>query len=304
MKHYPVMLREAIRELKIKSDGVYVDATVGYAGHSKEILKTLKRGQLFAFDQDGEALESARKTLSLVGNRFTLIHSNFVHLKSELEKRGVTHVDGILFDLGFSSPQIDNASRGFSFMQDGDLDMRMNQEDEITASLVVNTYSEEELTKLFFTYGEEKRSKAIAKCIIAHRPIYKTLELVDVIEKSVGANYFYKQHPERKIFQALRIEVNQELKVLESVLPDAISMLHPGGRIVVITFHSLEDRMVKQIFRKYSEVDALVRGLPVIPEEYKPVLKLVNRKAISPSEEEILENSRSKSALLRVGEKL
>ena len=304
MKHYSVLLNETIDNLDIKADGLYVDATLGYGGHSKEILARLKRGFLFAFDQDMIAINYANDFLKEFGSNYKLIHSNFVNLKKELNNLDVSKVDGIIFDLGFSSPQIDDASRGFSFMKDARLDMRMDQSQKLSAYEVVNEYDYETLLNIFYTYGEESLSKVIAKKIIEKRPINTTMELVKVIQEAVGAKYFSLNHPERKIFQAIRIEVNGELKVLESVLPDAISMLKPGGRICVITFHSLEDRIVKQIFKKYSEVDEMVKGLPVIPDEYKPLIKLINKKAILPSEEELKANTRSKSAKLRVIERI
>ena len=305
--HYSVMLSEAIEGLNIKEDGKYVDCTLGYAGHSSEILKRLKRGFLFAFDQDKEAINYSEKKLSEISLNFKIIHSNFKNLKEKLESENVSKVDGIIFDLGLSSPQIDDASRGFSFMNDAKLDMRMNKESSKSAYEVVNNYSKEELAKIFFEYGEEKLSNVIAKKIVDYRKnksIETTTELVEIIKSSVGANYFYKSHPEREIFQAIRIEVNDELKVLEEVLPDAIDLLKKGGRISVITFHSLEDRIVKKIFKKYSEVDEVFKGMPEIPEAYQPKIKLINKKPILPSEKELNENSRSKSAKLRIIERM
>ena len=304
MKHYSVLLNETIDNLDIKADGLYVDATLGYGGHSKEILARLKRGFLFAFDQDMIAINYASEYLKQFGSNYKLIHSNFVNLKKELNDLDIDLVDGIIFDLGFSSPQIDDASRGFSFMKDAKLDMRMDQNQKLSAYEVVNEYDYETLLNIFYIYGEENLSKVIAKKIIEKRPINTTMELVKVINEAVGNKYFSLNHPERKIFQAIRIEVNSELKVLEKVLPDAISMLKPGGRICVITFHSLEDRIVKQIFKKYSEVDEMVKGLPTIPDEYKPLIKLINKKPILPSEKELSENTRSKSAKLRVIERI
>ena len=304
--HYSVLLKESIDNLAIKEDGTYVDATVGYAGHSSEILKRLKRGFLFAFDADKDATIFAEHRLSEISSNFKIFHDNFSNLKECLETEHVNEIDGFLFDLGVSSPQIDEAKRGFSFMRDGSLDMRMDTSKEKSAYEVVNTYSLEDLTNIFFKYGEEKLSKVIAKKIVDKRttPIKTTKELVSVIEMAVGAKYFNLEHPERRLFQAIRIEVNDELKVIEEALPAAISMLKKGGRICVITFHSLEDRIVKQIFKKYSEVDEMVKGLPVIPEEYKPLIKLVNKKPILPSKEELTENKRSKSAKLRVIERI
>lgn len=302
--HYSVMLSEAIEGLNIKENGTYVDCTLGYAGHSSEILKRLKRGFLFAFDQDMEAIKYSEKKLSEISLNFKIIHSNFENMKEKLNEEGIEKVDGILFDLGLSSPQIDDASRGFSFMNDARLDMRMNKDSKKDAYMVVNNYSKEQLAEIFFKYGEEKLSNVIAKKIVDSRPINTTTELVEVIKSAVGANYFFKSHPEREIFQAIRIEVNDELKVLEKVLPDAIEMLNHGGRISVITFHSLEDRIVKQIFKNNSEVDPIFKGMPDIPDEYKPKIKLVNKKPILPSEEELKNNTRSKSAKLRIIERI
>lgn len=305
--HYSVLLNEVIENLNIKDDGIYVDATVGYAGHSSEILKRMKRGFLFAFDADLEAIEFATNRLSEISSNFKIFHSNFSNLRACLESQGVTEVDGFLFDLGVSSPQIDNARRGFSFMKEADLDMRMDTDSDISAMNVVNEYSLEKLVEIFYKYGEEKLSKPIAKKIVDVRETKKittTTELVGIIESAVGKKYFNLNHPERQIFQAIRIEVNQELKVIEEALPDAIKILKKGGRICVITFHSLEDRIVKQIFKKYSEVDEMVKGLPVIPDEYKPLIKIINKKPILPSKEELNENRRSNSAKLRVIERI
>lgn len=302
--HYSVLLNESIDLLNIKENGIYVDCTLGYAGHSKEILKRLKNGFLYAFDQDMEAIKYSEEELKKISNNFEIIHANFSSLKSELKKRGIDHVDGILFDLGFSSPQIDNESRGFSFMKDAALDMRMDQTNKKSAYDVVNNYNLEDLTNIFYKYAEEKYSRSIAKNIISSRPINTTLELVDVIKKSVPVSYALTRHPERVIFQAIRIEVNNELGVLESTLPDAINLLNKDGRIAVITFHSLEDRIVKHIFKSNSEVPDIVKGLPDIPDEYKPKIKLINKKPIVASDREINENSRSKSAKLRVIERV
>lgn len=307
MKHYSVMLTEAIDGLNIKSDGIYVDGTLGYAGHSSEILKSLTTGHLYSFDQDEEAISYAKERLSKINDNFTIIHSNFSNMKEKLAELGIDKVDGILFDLGLSSPQINNAERGFTFMNDAPLDMRMDRTCKLTAEEVINTYTLDKLTDIFFIYGEEKMSKVIAKKIVNEREnkrIKTTKELVNIIERAVGAKYFNKSHPERQIFQAIRIEVNSELTVLKSVLPDAIELLKENGRMSVITFHSLEDRIVKQLFKKESEIDDLVKGLPNIPDEYKPKIKLINKKPILPTPEEIKENSRSKSAKLRIIERL
>ena len=306
MKHYSVLKREAIDGLQIKEDGIYVDATLGYAGDASEILKRIKRGKLFAFDRDEEALKYSDEVLQKLGNSYTLIHSDFVHMKEKLQELEIDKVDGILFDLGVSSPQLDE-NRGFSFMRDETLDMRMDRSSHITAQNIVNEYSYEKLKNIFYQYGEEKQSALIAKKIVEvrkNKQIKTTKELCDIICTAVGAKYYYKTHPERNIFQAIRIEVNEELTDLEKVLPDAISLLKPKGRLVVITFHSLEDRIVKQIFKKYSEVDKMVKGLPDIPLEYQSLIKLINKKPILPSEEELKENTRSASAKLRIVERI
>lgn len=307
MKHYSVMCNEIIDSLNIKSDGIYVDATLGYAGMSSKILEKLDTGLLIGIDQDKEAREYSDKLLSKIGNNYKIIDANFSELKERLEELGINEIDGIIFDLGFSSPQIDDEKRGFSFMKDADLDMRMNLDNKLTAKIIVNTYSENDLLKYFYEYGEEKLSKVIAKKIVEMRKnkeINTTLELVEIIKSAVGANYFFKNHPERKIFQALRIMVNDELEVLKKALPDAIDLLKSGGRMSVISFHSLEDRIVKEIFKKYSEVDPIVKGLPEIPFEYQAKIKIVNKKPILATEEELKENSRSHSAKLRIIERV
>lgn len=304
MKHYSVLKNELIDSLNIKDDGVYVDATVGYAGDAQEILKRIKRGYLFAFDQDPVAISYATVALEKIGDNFKIFMTNFSQMKEMLEKEDINSVDGIIFDLGFSSPQIDDEARGFSFMHDGPLDMRMSKQGK-SAKDIIDNYDEEKLKKIFWQYGEEKMSNVIAKKIVSEKKnITSTLKLVEVIKSATGANYFYKHHPERKIFQALRIEVNDELKVLERVLPEAIKLLKKGGRLSVITFHSLEDRIVKNIFRKYSEIDPVVKGMIDIPEEYKPLIKIINKKPILPSKRELEENSRSASAKLRVIERI
>lgn len=305
--HYSVLLNESIDGLNIKEDGVYVDCTLGYAGHSKVILEKIKKGYLYAFDEDESATEYSQNALASIGDNFKIFRKNFVNLKETLKTENINKVDGILFDLGFSSPQIDEKARGFSFMLDSFLDMRMDRTSKLTAFDVVNTYSVDKLTKIFYEYGEEKLSKSIATTICNERKnkkIKTTFDLVEIIKKSTGSNYFFKNHPERKIFQAIRIEVNSELDVLEKTLPDAIELLNQGGRICVITFHSLEDRIVKKIFKKYSEPDEVVKGMIDIPDEYKPKIKIVNKKPILPSEKELNENSRSHSAKLRIIERI
>ena len=300
--HYSVLKNEVIDALNIKDDGVYVDATLGYAGDSKEILKRIKKGYLFAFDKDIEAINYSRKELSKISNQFQIIQADFAEIPKYLKDK---KIDGFLFDLGVSSPQLDQ-DRGFSFMRDEKLDMRMDRDNPFDASIVVNSYSEKQLLDIFYKYGEEKKSSHIAKGIVEARrekKIETTFQLCDIIKSSVGANYYYKTHPERNIFQAIRIEVNHELQSIENVLPALIPLLNKGGRIVVITFHSLEDRIVKSFFKKYSTVDRLLSGEKDIPEEYAPKLTIINKKPILPSEKELSENSRSKSAKLRIAER-
>lgn len=302
--HYSVLKEELLEGLNIQDGKIYVDATIGYAGDSKEILKQIPNGFLYGFDQDEKAVKYSTNVLTEIGNNFKIFNTNFVNMDEVFEEEEIKEVDGIIFDLGFSSPQIDDEKRGFSFMHDGPLDMRMSSEGK-SAKDIINEYSENELTEIFFKYGEEKLSRVIAKNIKKEsKNISSTLELVEIIKNATGANYFYKNHPERKIFQALRIEVNKELTVLEDILPKAIKRLKKGGRIAVITFHSLEDRIVKNIFKKYSDIDPLVKGLKDIPEEYKPLIKLVNKKPILPSQKELEENSRSRSAKLRIIERI
>ena len=308
MKHYSVMCEEIITGLNIKKGGIYVDATLGYGGMSKKILEQLDNtGMLIAFDQDEEAINYSDELLSNVADNYQIIKTNFCNLKEKLNEIGITKIDGIIFDLGFSSPQIDDASRGFSFMNDGLLDMRMDKSAKLTAKEVINKYKMDDLVNCFFLYGEEKMARVIAQKIVEKRSekaITRTLELVDVIKEAVGANYFYKQHPERKIFQALRILVNDELGVLKKALVPAIEMLNKEGRICVITFHSLEDRIVKNIFKENAEVNDIFKGLPTIPVEYQPKLKLITKKPLIAKEEEIKENSRSHSAKLRIAERI
>lgn len=302
--HYSVLKEELLEGLNIQDGKIYVDATIGYAGDSKEILKQIPNGFLYGFDQDEKAVKYSTNVLTEIGNNFKIFNTNFVNMDEVFEEEEIKEVDGIIFDLGFSSPQIDDEKRGFSFMHDGPLDMRMSSEGK-SAKDIINEYSENELAEIFFKYGEEKLSRVIARNIKKEsKNISSTLELVEVIKNATGANYFYKNHPERKIFQALRIEVNKELTVLEDILPKAIKRLKKGGRIAVITFHSLEDRIVKNIFKKYSDIDPLVKGLKDIPEEYKPLIKLVNKKPILPSKKELEENSRSRSAKLRIIERI
>ena len=304
--HKSVLLEESIENLNIKNGGVYVDCTLGFGGHSSLILTANKKGKLFCFDQDDYAIKCSRERLDEIGENYEIIRSNFVNLKSELNKRGIEKIDGILFDLGVSSVQLDEADRGFSFHNDAKLDMRMDTTSEFSAYNVVNEYSYKELVDIFYKYGEEKYSTSIAKNIVKYREtknIETTLELVEIIKNSVPMKAKRESHPARRVFQAIRIEVNKELEVLTSALEQAIDMLDVGGRICVITFHSLEDRIVKNVFKKYSEVDSMVKNLPFIPEEYSPILKLIG-KSITPSEKELDENNRARSSRLRVAEKI
>ena len=303
--HKTVLLNEAIDNLNVKEDGIYVDATLGFGGHSGLILKRVKRGFLFAFDKDEMAIEYSDKKLSEIGNNYEIIKSNFVNLKEELNKRGINKIDGIVFDLGVSSPQLDIPERGFSYHNDAPLDMRMDRDKEFSAYDVVNTYSYNDLVRILREYGEEKYASSIANNIIKTREnkkIETTLELVEVIKKSMPYKAMKDSHPARKTFQAIRIEVNNELGVLRDALEEAIEMLNVGGRISVITFHSLEDRIVKEIFNKYSKVDSSLSKLPFIPKEYLPKFKLITN--ITPSKEELEENNRARSSRLRVIERI
>ena len=303
--HISVLLTEVIENLNIKNNSVIVDATLGYAGHSSEILKRIPNGKLYAFDQDKEAIGFSKEKLSNIGNNFEIIKSNFVNMKDELQKRNVTHVDGILFDLGVSSPQLDEDYRGFSFHKDATLDMRMDQEQELTAKIVVNTYSLEQLTNIMKEYGEEKYAYNIAKKIVKIREekeINTTLELVEIIKSAVPEKYKRDKHPARKTFQAIRIEVNKELDVFESSLRQALDLVKIGGRVCVITFHSLEDKICKNIFKSVSEVDKNLRNMPIIPDELMPKYKVIAN--IKPSLEELANNNRARSARLRVIERV
>ncbi len=300
--HKSVLLNECIQYLNLEEDSQIIDCTLGYGGHSSEILKRIKRGFLFAFDQDKEAIVSSRKRLEEVANNFEIIESNFCHLKEELEHRNIYQVDGILYDLGVSSPQLDEGERGFSFHQDAKLDMRMNQSQFLTAHEVVNHYDYDTLVDIFRRYGEEKYASSIARGIVENRPIDTTLELVEVIQSHVPEKYRRERHPARKVFQAIRIEVNNELEVFEDSLRQALEILSVGGRICVITFHSLEDKICKEVFKEVSEIDATLKNLPVIPEEYLPKYKVI--KTLTPKEEELEENPRARSAKLRVIERI
>lgn len=308
-EHTTVLLNEAVEGLNIKPDGFYVDCTLGGAGHSSLILSKLgMSGKLFAFDQDETAIANAREKLAQYGDRLEIIKSNFLYLQEELENRGIDKVDGILYDLGVSSPQLDTPERGFSYHHDAPLDMRMDNEADISAYDVINHWAYEDLVRIFFRYGEEKFSKQIARKIEAARaikPIETTFELVELIKEGIPAPARRKGgHPAKRIFQAVRIAVNDELAVFEKSLNQAINLLNSQGRISVITFHSLEDRICKATFKKASEIPQLPPGLPIIPDEYKPILRLVSRKPILPSEEELEQNNRARSAKLRIAEKI
>ena len=299
MKHKSVLLKEVIDNLNVSEGKIYIDATVGYAGHSGEILRKLnKKGFLFAFDQDDQAIEYSNSKLSGISDNFKIIKSNFVNMKKYID----TKVDGILFDLGVSSPQLDEDERGFSFHKDAVLDMRMDKSNELDARKVVNEYSYEKLCDILRRFGEEKYASSIAKAIINNRPINTTLELAEIVKNNVPISYRNKTHPARKTFQAIRIEVNHELDILESSLKDAFDLLNVGGRLCVITFHSLEDRIVAKVFNELCSDDESVRKLPFVPEELKA--KAIKIAKITPSDEELEENYRSRSSKLRVIERV
>lgn len=307
-KHDTVMLHETVDMLEVKPDGIYVDATLGGAGHSEYLLSKLTTGHLYAFDQDDTAHENAKVRLkaALAENKVTLIKSNFRYLRSSLADLGVTKIDGILYDLGVSSPQFDDSQRGFSYKKEARLDMRMDQSQALSAYEVVNDYPYEDLVRIFYRYGEEKFSKQIARKIEQARklqPIEMTTELADIIKSALPQKELKKKgHPAKRIFQAIRIEVNDELGAAEESIEEAIGLLNVSGRISVITFHSLEDRLTKTIFKEYSTVD-VPKGLPMIPKDMEAKLKLVNRKPVLASEEELAFNNRAHSAKLRVAEK-
>lgn len=310
-EHYSVLLKESIDGLNIKPDGVYVDCTLGGAGHSSVILSKLnENGHLYAFDQDRIAIENAEAMLAtyIEKGMVTLIKANFRNIKEELETLGVYGVDGILYDLGVSSPQLDQAERGFSYRYDAPLDMRMDQEQELTARVIVNEWPFGELVKIFYRYGEEKFSKQIARKIEKIRetqPIETTGELVEIIKDCIPAPARRKGgHPAKRIFQALRIAVNDELSAIEDSIEDGLKMLNVGGRMSVISFQSLEDRIVKVLFKEAGSKEDTLPLLPILPEEYEADYKLISRKPILPNEAELSENSRSQSAKLRIIERI
>ncbi len=299
--HKSVLLEECLTYLNLKEDSIVVDCTLGYGGHSSEILKRIPKGFLYAFDQDIDAIRSSEKRLREIGDNFEIIQSNFQYLKSALAKRNITKVDAILFDLGVSSPQLDEKDRGFSFHQDAPLDMRMDRSQSLTAKEVVNTYSYQDLVRIFKEYGEEKFATSIARAIERQRkeaPLETTLELAELIKSAVPEKYRREKHPARKVFQAIRIEVNRELEVCEIAVRDALDCLDVDGRLCVITFHSLEDKIVKNLYKIHSTVKKELMKLPVIPEEYQPKYKVVA--TVVPTEKELSENKRARSAKLRV----
>lgn len=305
--HISVLLEEAVSSLNLDENSIVVDATLGYGGHSSEILKRIGKGHLFAFDQDGEAIRHSANRLKNVGTNFTIIQSNFVHMEEKLKEQGIEKVHSVLFDLGVSSPQLDEKERGFSYHQDAKLDMRMDQKSDFSAYDVVNTYDIGKLTRIFTKYGESKFARNIAKKIVEYREnkkIETTLELVEIIKTAVPMKFRIEKHPARQIFQAIRIEVNHELDVIEKALDQALRSIEVGGRVSVITFHSLEDKIVKKYFKEKCEIDKRLKGMPNIPEEYLPDFKLVEKKAILPTKEELSKNPRARSAKLRVIEKV
>ena len=305
--HVSVMLNETIDYLNIKEDGVYVDCTLGGAGHALYLLNQLNdKGRLIAIDQDLTAIENAKEVLKEHLHKVTFVHNNFRELTNILNELEIEKVDGIYYDLGVSSPQLDVPERVFSYHNDAKLDMRMDQTQSLSAYEVVNQWSYEALVRIFFRYGEEKFSKQIARRIEAHReqqPIETTLELVDVIKEGIPAKARRKGgHPAKRVFQAIRIAVNDELSAFEDSVEQAIECVKVGGRISVITFHSLEDRLCKQIFQEFEKGPDVPRGLPVIPEAYTPKLKRVNRKPITATDDDLNDNNRARSAKLRVAE--
>lgn len=306
--HVSVLLEECIEALNIKPDGIYVDGTLGGAGHSSRIAAKLTTGRLIGIDRDPVALKAAGERLAPFGDRVTLVHSNFCEIKQVLKDLNIEGVDGILLDLGVSSPQLDDGARGFSYMADAPLDMRMNNEDALTAHTVVNTWSQEELKRILYTYGEERYAPQIVAAICRRReesPIETTLELVDVIRSAMPAAALReKQHPAKRSFQAIRIAVNDELGSVEKVMTDAIPALNSGGRLAIITFHSLEDRIVKQGMAEAAKGCTCPPNFPVCVCGKKPQVKLISRKPIVSGEEELERNPRARSAKLRVCEKI
>ncbi|TFJ94555.1 16S rRNA (cytosine(1402)-N(4))-methyltransferase RsmH [Lentibacillus salicampi] len=308
-KHYSVLEEEVLEGMNIKQEGIYVDCTVGGGGHAERIASRLnEKGLLVAIDQDKEALEAAEQRLQPFKDRTLFIHANFRQIEEQLASRQIGSVDGILFDLGVSSPQLDHSERGFSYQHDAKLDMRMDRDQSLDAREIVNDWSYNRLVKIFFSYGEEKFSKQIARKIESTRQkkrIDTTFELVEIIKEAIPAPARRKGgHPAKRVFQALRIAVNDELSAFNDALHQAARVVDRNGRIAVITFQSLEDRICKQAFKKWSTAKPVPRNLPVIPEDHKAPFKLANKKPIMPSEHELGDNRRSRSAKLRIAEKI
>ncbi|MBE7044360.1 MAG: 16S rRNA (cytosine(1402)-N(4))-methyltransferase RsmH [Ruminococcaceae bacterium] len=307
-KHISVLFEETMEALNIQADGIYADGTLGGGGHSFGILSRSKKGCLIGIDQDADAISAAKKRLEPFSGRVTYVNRNFSCIRSILEDLQIEQLDGAVLDLGVSSYQLDEAERGFSYMHDSMLDMRMNRNAEKNAYTVVNTYSKEELSRIFFEYGEEKWSKRVAEFIVekrAQKPIETTFELVEIIKAAIPKGARQEgSHPAKRIFQAIRIEVNEELTILEEAIRDFVSVLKPGGRLAVITFHSLEDRIVKKTMQDLASGCTCPRDFPICVCNKKPQVEVITRKPILPSEKEQEENSRSKSAKLRVAEKL
>ena len=306
--HKPVLLDECIEALNIRPDGVYVDGTLGRAGHSREIAKRLTTGHLYCIDRDIAAIEAAGERLAPWMDKVTLLHGNFTDLSDLLAGADAPPADGMLFDFGVSSPQLDDPTRGFSYMQDAPLDMRMDQRESLTAATVVNEWSQEELKRILYQYGEERYAPAIAAAIVRARgqaPIETTFELVEVIRSAMPAQALReKQHPAKRTFQAIRIAVNDELTAAEKVIDQAVDRLAPGGRLCIITFHSLEDRIVKNGYAQAARGCTCPPDFPVCVCGKKPKIKLVNKKPITPGPKELEENPRARSAKLRIAEKL
>lgn len=307
--HITVLKDEAVKGLAVKPDGIYVDCTLGGAGHSREIVQKLgDRGKLVAFDQDESAIAHARQVLEPYADRIHLVHSNFRYIEEELKRLGMDGVDGVLFDLGVSSPQLDEADRGFSYNHDAELDMRMDRTRELTAYTIVNHWDEAEISRILYEYGEEKFARRIARLIVQRReiePIRTTGQLVDLVKEAIPASARRTgPHPAKRSFQAIRIAVNDELGAFEDALEGALRMLKPGGRIAVITFHSLEDRICKQFFLRHTKRCTCPPDFPVCVCNNKGVLRLNNRKPILPEPEELIANPRARSAKLRIAEKI
>lgn len=307
-QHTPVLLKEIIENLNIKEDGIYVDGTLGGAGHSKEIAKKLRTGKLIGIDQDVNALKKSEEVLSPYKDNVILVHNNYENIDIVLRDLNIPKVDGILLDIGVSSHQLDEESRGFSYHNDAPLDMRMNRSNTISAWDVVNNYSQDELEKIIFDYGEDRWAKRIAEFIVSERqekPIDTTLELVSAIKKAIPkAVRMEGHHPAKKTFQAIRIEVNRELEVLKNSIEKMVELLNPGGRLLIITFHSLEDRIVKEYFRELYKDCICPPELPQCVCEKTRQIKIITRKPIIPTEEEIRDNPRSRSSKLRIAEKI